>query len=529
MKKNQLLGISLLSGILLWASWPASSFTFLIFFAWVPLLMVADNVTKRISFFLYSFVALLIWNTLTTWWIWNSTDVGTIAAILTNSLLMCIPCWGYHVFKNRFSKTIGYVSFIASWMLFEYVHLNWQISWPWLTLGNVFAQQTQWVQWYEYTGVGGGTLWVLLVNIFIFDSIKKYNSQGLKSCIGNIFGVIALLGLPLIFSLLISRKAAENKIQHNVVIVQPNIDPYQKFESSSVASQIDRLIELSKSKLESNTRLLIWPETALAANVEITEITSATIYQPIFNLLHQYPNLTLVTGIETYKVLGTEKTTASARQSQQGIYYDSYNAAIALHHKDLPQLYFKSKLVPGVETLPSFLNILAPVFEQFGGTTGGYAKDTASHVFKNNINPFVSAPIICYESIYGAYVARYVQKGANLITIITNDGWWGNTPGHRQHLQYAKLRAIETRRFVARSANTGISAVIDDYGNILESKGWNTSAVINHAIPITNGLTFYVRYGDYLFIIFSSLAILCIFWNFILWWKEMRNNKTKRQ
>ena len=103
MKKNQLLGLSLLSGILLWASWPASSFTFLIFFAWVPLLMVADNATKRLSFFLYSFIALIIWNTLTTWWIWNSTDVGTIAAILTNSLLMCIPCWGYHVFKNRFS------------------------------------------------------------------------------------------------------------------------------------------------------------------------------------------------------------------------------------------------------------------------------------------------------------------------------------------------------------------------------------------------------------------------------------------
>ena len=528
MKKNQLLGLSLLSGILLWASWPASSFTFLIFFAWVPLLMVADNATKRLSFFLYSFIALIIWNTLTTWWIWNSTDVGTIAAILTNSLLMCIPCWGYHVFKNRFSKPIAYLSFVASWMLFEYVHLNWKISWPWLTLGNVFAQQIQWVQWYEYTGVSGGTLWILVVNIFIFNSIKKYNTQGLKASIGNCFGFIALMGFPLIVSFALLKKITTSK-QHDVVIVQPNVDPYQKFESSSVAGQIDHLIELSKSKLDSNTSLLIWPETALAANVEITEITTATIYQPVFNLLRQYPNLTLVTGIETYKILGTEKTTTSARQSQQGFYFDSYNAAIALHYNDLPQLYYKSKLVPGVETLPSFLNILAPVFEQFGGTTGGYAKDTASHVFKNNINPFVSAPIICYESIYGAYVASYVQKGANLITIITNDGWWGNTPGHRQHLQYAKLRAIETRRFVARSANTGISAVIDDYGNILETKGWNISAVIKHAIPITTGLTFYVCYGDYLYVIFSILAVLFILWNFILWVQEKKKQQTKIQ
>ncbi len=490
--------------------------------------MVADNATKRISFFLYSFVALLIWNTLTTWWIWNSTDVGTIAAILTNSLLMCIPCWGYHVFKNRFSKPIGYISFITSWMLFEYVHLNWQISWPWLTLGNVFAQQIQWVQWYEYTGVSGGTLWLLLVNIFIFDSIKKYNSKGLKAIVSNSFGIIALLGIPLIFSFTLLKTTTTYK-QNDVVIVQPNIDPYQKFESGSVAGQIDHLIELSKSKIDTNTSLLIWPETALAANVEISEITTAPIYQPVFNLLRQYPNLTLVTGIETYKILGPKKTTSSARQSQQGFYYDSYNAAIALHNNDLPQIYIKSKLVPGVETLPSFLNILAPVFEQFGGTTGGYAIDTASHVFKNAINPFVAAPIICYESIYGAYVASYVKKGANLITIITNDGWWGNTPGHRQHLQYAKLRAIETRRYVARSANTGISAVIDDYGNILETKGWNISAVIKHAIPVKDGLTFYVRHGDYLYVSFSFLAILLILWNFILWFQEMKKKKTKLQ
>jgi apolipoprotein N-acyltransferase len=376
--------------------------------------------------------------------------------------------------------------------------------------------------------VSGGTLWLLLVNIFIFDSIKKYNSKGLKAIVSNSFGIIALLGIPLIFSFTLLKTTTTYK-QNDVVIVQPNIDPYQKFESGSVAGQIDHLIELSKSKIDTNTSLLIWPETALAANVEISEITTAPIYQPVFNLLRQYPNLTLVTGIETYKILGPEKTTSSARQSQQGFYYDSYNAAIALHNNDLPQIYIKSKLVPGVETLPSFLNILAPVFEQFGGTTGGYAIDTASHVFKNAINPFVAAPIICYESIYGAYVASYVKKGANLITIITNDGWWGNTPGHRQHLQYAKLRAIETRRYVARSANTGISAVIDDYGNILETKGWNISAVIKHAIPVKDGLTFYVRHGDYLYVSFSFLAILLILWNFILWFQEMKKKKTKLQ
>ncbi|MFZ8281203.1 nitrilase-related carbon-nitrogen hydrolase, partial [Staphylococcus aureus] len=80
---------------------------------------------------------------------------------------------------------------------------------------------------------------------------------------------------------------------------------------------------------------------------------------------------------------------------------------------------------------------------------------------------YIAAPIICYESIYGEYIRTYVQKKATLLSIITNDGWWGNTPGYQQHLAYAKLRAIENNRWVVRSANTGVSAIINNKGNLL--------------------------------------------------------------
>ena len=237
------------------------------------------------------------------------------------------------------------------------------------------------------------------------------------------------------------------------------------------------------------------------------------------NFVNKYPKITLLTGIETHKILGAEKTTPSARKAPQGFYYDSYNAAITFNANENFQLYIKSKLVPGVETLPSFLNILAPVFESFGGTTGGYAKDTEAKVFVNSGNPYIAAPVICYESIYGEYVASYVKKGANLITIITNDGWWGNTQGHKQHLAYAKLRAIETRRWVARSANTGISAVINSFGDIVETKAWNTADAIKYYIPIKSRITFYVQYGDYLYKIFSVFALMIIGWSIALWIK----------
>ena len=127
-------------------------------------------------------------------------------------------------------------------------------------------------------------------------------------------------------------------------------------------------------------------------------------------------------------------------------------------------LYHKAKLVPGVETLPSFLNFMGKWFEDFGGISGTLGRDSERKVFVPWDNHFKAAPIICYESIFGDYITEYVRKGANILTIITNDGWWGNTPGYKQHMNYARLRAIETRKWVARSANTGISCFIDPVG-----------------------------------------------------------------
>jgi apolipoprotein N-acyltransferase len=82
------------------------------------------------------------------------------------------------------------------------------------------------------------------------------------------------------------------------------------------------------------------------------------------------------------------------------------------------------------------------------------------------------------------------------MAIITNDAWWGNTPGYRQHLSYASLRAIETRRAIARCANTGISAIIAPSGEILQPTPWWEPAVIESSIPLRDDITFFVSHGD---------------------------------
>ncbi|MFY7653370.1 MAG: apolipoprotein N-acyltransferase [Chitinophagaceae bacterium] len=505
MKKYQPILLSLLSGSLFVAAWPVSNFTICIFLAFVPLFLIHHYSSKLLAAMGYTFLAILIWNVGTTWWIWNSTDVGSIAAMIANSLLMCLPWWGYATAKKKFSTALATLFFSCFWMLFEWIHLNWDLSWPWLTLGNVFALQTSWIQWYEFTGVAGGTIWILLVNVTIFICWQK------KQKLWGILAFAALI-IPVLLSYLIINKY-ENSIAVNkeqqVVIVQPNIDPYEKFSSNSSYSQVALLCSLTKKAIDSTTQLVVWPETAMSANEEQSLTFMHPAYMPIVSLLQQYPQLNLLSGIEMYKNWGSEKKHPAARWSGNGFYYSSINGAVLVNNQLQPTYYYKSKLVPGVEHLPNFLQFLAPVFEQFGGSTGGYTKDTTARVLHLKQSA-ACAPVICYESIYGNYVREYVSKKANLLTIITNDGWWGNTPGHKQHLQYAKLRAIENRRYVVRSANTGISAVINDKGEIIQTLGWNLQGTIKATVPLLQKPTFYTQYGDFLYLIFGFIGLAMV-------------------
>jgi apolipoprotein N-acyltransferase len=528
LKNLQLPGLSILSGILLFGAWPVSPFTFLIFIGWIPLLYVAERTEKRLHFFFYSFLTTLTWNAWTTWWIWNSTDVGAIAAIVANSLLMTLSWWGYHVFKKKYGNKVGLTSLIIFWMTFEYIHLNWQLSWPWLTLGNAFATHPDWVQWYEYTGTSGGTLWILIANVFLFELINKIRSK--KYEIQLIAITVFIIIFPFIISYIIKpgeESLSTKNISSNVVIIQPNIDPYnEKFDAATISSQINILISLSEKGIDSNTRLVLWPETALSAGVLQDELKTAPAYKPVFDFVNRHPGITLQTGIESYITYGNNKYTPTAQFDEtSNTYYDAFNSAVAIKAGAPLQFYNKSKLVPGVETLPDFLLWMSPIFEKFGGTANGYGRSKESLIFSEGNNPFITAPIICYESIYSEYVSSYVKKGANLLTIMTNDGWWGNTPGHKQHLEYARLRAIETRKWIARSANTGISAVINSNGEILQTQPWDKAALIKAKIPTEDGLTFYVKYGDILSKISFAFTLLLIVWNIFFFIKNNLRRK----
>lgn len=520
--------LALLSGLFLFLAWPDSPLTGFIFIAFIPLLWVEYRTPRRSHFFWLCYLTMFIWNISTTWWIWNASLPGALGAFFANSFLMCLPWFGFRTVKKKFGEVLGYTSLIVFWIGFEYVHLqDWGLSWPWLTLGNAFASHPEWIQWYEFTGTGGGTLWIMAVNVFIFLHLKN-SPYSITGKYRHLLSGLIILMIPLIISLEMNNDEGSNSSESgNVVVVQPNIDPYEKISASGFSQQLEILISLTEDNIDSNTRLVIWPETALYTPSGLEEDSIGTIHelQPLRDLLAKFPQVSVFTGVESYRAYDHQATPTARGTSNPNFFYDAYNGSVMLHHGGAVGFYHKSMLVPGVETLPWFLKFIDAWFEKFGGTTAGYAKQDERTVLADATSTYRIAPAICYESIYGEFMARYIRNGANMIAIITNDGWWGNSPGHRQHMNYARLRAIESRKWVARSANTGISCFIDPYGNIPVSLDWDTRGAIKFAARPIEGETFFVRFGDLISRIATLASIVMVLITLIFKFRELAKRK----
>jgi len=525
-KKNFLL--ALFSGLLLWLAWPPTPYTtFMLFFGLVPILVAIENIIqsdqsrKGKKVFRTAFLGFVVWNVLCIYWVYNALkQVGEVVALPISlipyslgPILMAAAFWLYYRMRSYVNRNISLALLVCLWIGYEYLHQTWDLKFPWMTLGNGFAASHQWVQWYEYTGVYGGTVWIWLSNIFIFliyIGLREAKPAALR--LKQIAILVAVIVVPLVFSLFRYYTYVENVDPSNIVVVQPNIDPYDKVVNDNVQQQVDILIHLSDSIGQANTEYFIWPETAIYDTpVNEDKIRHYHYFLQAQNFLSKYKNGNVLTGIESTKIYNSDLTPSANRIPGSDQYFDVFNAAINIENSAEVQFYHKSKLVPGAEAMPfsAVTGFLKPVFEHLGGSPGGYGTQKEPSVFYSQ-SGIGAAPVICFDSIFGEWVAKSVDKGAQFIAIITNDGWWENTSGKDQHLDYAKLRAIETRRWVCRSANTGISAFINQRGDIVQQSKWWVKTALKQDINLNSDLTFYVRFGDYIPLFGSFVTVLCV-------------------
>ena len=481
----------------------------------VPLLILERLATEKGQkhFWWWHYGLFVAWNAVTTWWVGNATVGGAVFAILANSLQMSLVFGAFRWVKRRTAGALPYLFLAAAWIAWERYYLTIaEISWPWLVLGNAFAETTGLVQWYSVLGSLGGSLWVWTVNLSVFGlmvalsdgRMARWNAKARVAAFAG--AAVALFG-PMLWSVCLPAPP-EGEEKLHVVIGQPSFDPYQKFESLTQAQQDARYLGLlQKADWQPGRPALVLAPETFTAGLVIDDAPNNETFKRFQGFLKQHPDATLLFGASTWE--RSYSATAphpcaydmgAVAGTKDHAWIVAHNSALLTDSTGRHPIYHKSKLVVGTELTP-YPRLFIPLEKLVSGGKTLMAKDVGQKEISclplrldGRTVPVGTA--VCYESVYGEFCAGYVQKGAELLAVITNDAWWGNTPGYRQHLSYSRLRAIETRRWVARCANTGISAIIDPQGHVVQKSAWWEPALLEGEVGLSRQQSFFVRYGD---------------------------------
>jgi len=497
--------LTLLTGLLLGFSWPPVPLPFLVFPAFLLVFRIIDlsNSAREAAYWTYP--GFVIWNILTTYWLVMATVAGGVAAILANAAVMTLPVMlQYKLQKQGYRPWLLALLQTACWLSYEYLHHQWDLAWPWLTIGNAWANVPELVQYISVTGYWGISFWVIFVSALGYQLIKT-NSRATKILLGTVFLLFPLWSLSI--SLFSSPTTPEQKQQ--VVVVQPNFDSYQPDGGFASPYQAhDHLLELTDSVRTDSTQLVVYPENAIQAQISNLETFSSTSSKTkqLWNQKARSWQHTIIGGATYFQFYDENGAPPLAIHSDRGPYL-YYNSALGFSPDHSMTTYRKHNLVPIVERVPfvHFLNAIDVLGLVNWNRSQGYGQGQDPQQF--TVGSTQTPALICYDSVYPSWIRQYLKQGSGYLTIITNDGWWGNTSGHEQHFAYARLRASEFDRWIVRSANNGISGIISPDGSIKVETDYWTETAFRYDVPVLNSKTLYARFGDWLPLLMLILTI----------------------
>ena len=536
--------LACLSGILLALSYPPFPLSYLAFIGFVPLLFVIDQKPKRTFFILY--LPFFIYNLLANWWIgsWQKDSdtflmISGVLYCLVHPFFFMIPMLIYQTIRKRYSGNFGLLSFPFVWIAFEWAHSFGDLSFPWLNIGYTQIYNNDWIQFIDITGIYGASFLIVLCNVLFFIVILKIRSANKislrtlvysKPILNLLIFIAAIFTVPNIYGIYTNKIYDHNKLMSEnskikIALIQPNINPWKKWETN-VWNQLDIHKEIQDSlfKIHNDINLCIWSETTI--HYISSEINSEHNFSEIYNWLN-LGNTSLLSGFaDIHKFPATEKGDATSRYFplDSSYKYISYNSALLITPNKNEQgfeyqIYHKMKLTPFSERLP-YPEVLSSVLSWVEWGVGisswslGNSQKTLNTIFEKDTVRIAS--IICIESIYPNFVRKFSDLGANIFVVITNDGWYDNTPGPLQHYLIACCRAIESKKYLARCANTGISGFIKPNGETLvRLEQYKRSGIVSE-IPLMENKTFYAVSGDWLAYLSTFIASLLFLYSIII-------------
>lgn len=527
MNKFILIALSVSGGILSGLAWTEWCSGLILLVSLVPFLLIENHLSENrqkyqsTAFFSYLVPGFVIFTILTLGWIRAVSLVAALCVIMTVALLMSFTLWLSHFIRLRKGSLPGFISLVVFWLSLEFLFLRINIFSPWINLGNGLSKDILFIQWYEVTGSAGGTLWILISNLLLFQFIKRLSLENRKRTL-YLSLWLAVIILPAVISLIRYKTIKVSGSDENeFVVVQPNYDPYSEKFTIPIEKQIEKVIVMAESMCSDNTDWLVAPETIIYEPVDEKDLSGNKYISMIKSFAEKRPSVNVVAGMVSFMSTGTgadQETGYNNTLQPSQVSKKYFNSAFKINAGEDIEIYHKSKLVPAFEYIPSgrvmeFISRFLPVL---GGTNRGYSTQEERTCFVNSDKSQKVAPVICYESVYGEYITDYIKKGAGAIFIITNDGWWKNTNGYKHHFSYASLRAIETRRPVVRAANTGVSCLVDIRGKATMKTKWWESAAIKGTFFSETRITQYVRSGDFLMVISNFLSVIILTLFFVL-------------
>ena len=442
----------------------------------------------------------VLWAGGTIYWIGWATVSGFLGALLFvplySALFAIVQSWLW----NRF----GSASFWAAPFLWTGIELlsSWGIlGFPWNSLAHTQTYFPILIQYASLTGMYGVTFWVVMLNVLFFFLVEREGRR--KQLPVFILGIGLLFIIPLAYGRWVLSRPHDPETQLRVSLVQGNIDPYKKWTSSFVDSNFVVYRRLTWQAGDQNPDLVVWPETAAPCYLRHR-------FSYLNQVKSQFDSLgiPLLTGSPDYEWIERDKV-------------KKYNGALFIHPNSWRiEWYYKMHLVPFSERVPLVdrMPFLYDILSKMDSSIGDFSPGDSTKVFEFELTstrkkvPF--SVVICYESIFPYLVRKFVKEGAQFLVVITNDGWFGKTSGPYQHAQFAVLRAIENRVWIARCANTGISGFIDPFGRIVARTSLNEEAVLTGLISVGNERTFFVTHGSlfpFLVVVMNSFIFIFAF------------------
>ncbi len=495
-RKQQLLCI--LSGIITGISFPPFPFPYLVFFSFIPYLFVLQKRGTLASICRVTYLTTFVFTLLTLYWVGSWTKeadsflmISGVLLMFVNPTLFLIPSTLYYFAQKIFNRRIALFLLPLFWTAFEYAYTLTDLRFPWLTLGNSLPHFNLFIQIADIIGANGLTLIILYINIFIYLAFMEIKRDR-KLSVRYFRIAILIFIIPIFYGVYKSINYSEADKKIKVGLIQPNLNPWDKWSGGDINEQMDLYFNLSQKAIEHGAELIVWPESALPVYllsgnypVEVERIQSFVDSNKVF-LLTGMPDINFY--------FNSTEIPKEAKKTKSGVFYTSYNSILffKLGTRQIDK-YGKIMLVPFGEKVPFVeeLPFLGDLIKwQVGISSWNVGKEKT--VFKMNETKI--GGVICIESIYPDFVAGFVEKGADVITVVTNDSWYGYSSGPFQHKDISILRAVENRRSVVRAANGGISCLINPMGNIVEQTELFTKTFLVVDAPVNSEKTFYTRF-----------------------------------